>query len=108
MIAASYVKLLRSRDVPRLAGAFLALAPIAIAAAMIVFLIVIVTTRFVSLASILSAASIPLFLRFIAHAPFWPVIISTVIATAIVLKHHSNIARLAQGTERRLGERKEK
>ena len=28
---------------------------------------------------------------------------SAVIALAIVLKHHSNIARLAQGTERRMG-----
>jgi glycerol-3-phosphate acyltransferase PlsY len=96
------------KGVATAAGAFLSLCPIAIAAAMIVFLIVIVATRFVSLASMLSAASIPIFLRFIAHAPFWTIIISTVIATAIVLKHHSNIARLAQGTERRLGERKEK
>ncbi|MEY2549659.1 MAG: acyl phosphate:glycerol-3-phosphate acyltransferase [Verrucomicrobiota bacterium] len=89
-------------------GAFLALSPIAIAAGMIVFLIVILATRFVSLASILSAASIPIFLRFLVHAPFWTIIISTVIAVAIILKHHSNIARLAQRSERRLGERKER
>jgi glycerol-3-phosphate acyltransferase PlsY len=89
-------------------GAFLALSPLAIAAGMIVFLIVILATRFVSLASILSAASIPFFLRFLVHAPFWTINISTVIAVAIVLKHHSNIARLAQRTERRLGERKER
>jgi glycerol-3-phosphate acyltransferase PlsY len=96
------------KGVATAAGAFLSLCPIAIAAAVIVFLAVIVATRFVSLASMLSAASIPIFLRFVAHAPFWTCIISTVIATAIVLKHHSNIKRLAQGTERRLGERKEK
>src|SRR5437588_1852340 len=58
-------------------GAFLALDPIAIAAGVLVFLIVILATRFVSLASILSAASIPLFLRFLVHAPSWTVIIST-------------------------------
>jgi glycerol-3-phosphate acyltransferase PlsY len=89
-------------------GAFLALSPIAIAAGMIVFLIVILATRFVSLASIVSAASIPVFLRFLVHAPFWTIIISTLIAVAIILKHHSNIARLAQGSERRLGERNER
>jgi glycerol-3-phosphate acyltransferase PlsY len=89
-------------------GAFLALDPIAIAAGMLVFLIVILATRFVSLASILSAASIPIFLRFLVHAPFWTIIISTMISVAIILKHHSNIARLAQGTERRLGERNER
>jgi len=84
-------------------GAFLALDPIAIAAGVIVFMIVILATRFVSLASILSAASIPLFLRFLVHASFWTIVISTLIALAIILKHHSNIARLAQGTERRMG-----
>jgi glycerol-3-phosphate acyltransferase PlsY len=84
-------------------GAFLALDPIAIAAGVIVFLIVILATRFVSLASIVSAASIPLFLRFLIHATFWTIVISTLIALAIILKHHSNIARLAQGTERRMG-----
>jgi glycerol-3-phosphate acyltransferase PlsY len=88
-------------------GAFLALSPICIGAGILVFLIVIIATRFVSLASILSAASVPIFMRFLVHAPFWTVVISAVIALAIVLKHHSNIARLAQGTERRIGEQKE-
>jgi glycerol-3-phosphate acyltransferase PlsY len=84
-------------------GAFLALDPLAIAAGVLVFLIVILATRFVSLASILSAASIPLFLSFLVRAPFWTIVISTLIALAIIFKHHSNIARLAQGTERRMG-----
>ena len=88
------------------AGAFLALDPIATAAGLIVFAIVIISTRFVSLASILSAASIPLFLRFLTRAPFWTINLSILIAIAIIVKHHSNIARLAQGRERRMGERK--
>jgi acyl-phosphate glycerol 3-phosphate acyltransferase len=88
-------------------GAFLALNPLAIAAGVLVFLIVILATRFVSLASILSASSIPISLRFLVHAPFWTIVVSAVIAIAIILKHHSNIARLTQGTERRMGERKE-
>jgi glycerol-3-phosphate acyltransferase PlsY len=88
-------------------GAFLALDPMAVSAGVLVFLIVILATRFVSLASILSASSIPLFFRFLVHAPFWTIVISIVIAFAIILKHHSNIARLVQGTERRMGERKD-
>jgi len=88
-------------------GAFLALDPLAVAAGAIVFLIVLISSRFVSLASITAAASIPLFLRFLTHAPFWTIIISIVIAIVIIVKHHSNIARLAQGSERRMGERKE-
>lgn len=91
------------KGVATASGAFLALNPVAIAAGVLVFLIVILATRFVSLASILSAASVPLFLRFLVHAPFWTIVISTLIALAIILKHHSNIARMAQGKERRMG-----
>jgi glycerol-3-phosphate acyltransferase PlsY len=88
-------------------GAFLALDPLVIMAGVLVFLIVILATRFVSLASILSASSIPIFFRFLVHAPFWTIIFSILIAFAIILKHHSNIARLAGGTERRMGKREE-
>jgi glycerol-3-phosphate acyltransferase PlsY len=87
-------------------GVFLALDPLAVAAGAIIFLMVIISTRFVSLASIVSAASIPLFLRFLTHAPFWTINISILIALLIIIKHHSNIARLTQGKERRMGERR--
>jgi acyl phosphate:glycerol-3-phosphate acyltransferase len=93
------------KGVATAAGAFLAIDPYAFAAGAIVFVIVIASTRFVSLASILSAASIPLFLRFLTHAPFWTIVISIGIAILIITKHHSNIARLTQGTERRMGDR---
>jgi len=102
-----WLKFHGGKGVATASGAFLALDPIVIAAGLLVFLIVILATRFVSLASILSAASIPIFLRFLVHAPFWTIIISTLISLAIIVKHHSNIARLAQGTERRIGKRNE-
>ena len=88
-------------------GAFLALDPLVVAAAVIVFLLVLITTRFVSLASILSAASIPIFFHFLARdAPFWRVMLSIPIAIAVIVKHHSNIRRLVRGEERRMGESK--
>src|SRR5688572_14371503 len=96
------------KGVATAAGVFLALDPIVFAASAIVFLIVIIATRFVSLASIVSAASIPIFFRFLTNdAPFWRIVISVIIAFAVIAKHHSNIARLAQKKERRMGERKE-
>ena len=95
------------KGVATAAGAFLAMDPLTILAAAIVFLIVLLATRFVSLASMLSAASIPVFFRFLTHGSFWTIVISIVIAMLIIVKHHSNIARLTQGTERRMGERKE-
>ena len=97
------------KGVATAAGVFLALDPIVFAASAIVFLIVIVATRFVSLASIISAASIPIFFRFLVNgAPFWRIVISVLIALAVISKHHSNIARLAQRKERRMGDRKDK
>ena len=96
------------KGVATAAGVFLALDPVVLAAGALVFLIVIVATRFVSLASIITAASIPLFFRFLAvNAPFWRIVISVVIALAVIMKHHSNIARLAQRKERRMGERRD-
>lgn len=101
-----WLKFHGGKGVATATGAFLAIDPKALAAGLIVFIIVILATRVVSLASILSAASIPIFLRFLTHAPFWTVILSIVISIAIIVKHHSNIARMAQGTERKMGERK--
>jgi glycerol-3-phosphate acyltransferase PlsY len=87
-------------------GAFLALDPLSVLAGAIVFLVVLLSTRFVSLASMLSAASIPIFFRFLTHQVFWTVVISIVIAILIIAKHHSNIARLTQGAERKMGDPK--
>lgn len=89
-------------------GVFLALHPLVVLASILVFAIVLLLFRFVSLASIIGAASIPIFFRYLVRdAPFWHIVFSMAIALAVIAKHHSNIARLAQGTERRLGQKKE-
>lgn len=89
-------------------GVFLGLDPIVVAGAMIVFAIVLLAFRYVSLASIVSAASAPLLFRYLAHdAPFWRIVVSIGIALAVVLKHHENISRLVHGTERRFGQKKD-
>ena len=88
-------------------GVYLALDPLVVAAALIVFAIVLIVFRFVSLASIVTAASVPLLFRFLAQgAPFWRIVMSIAIAFAIIAKHHENIARMAQGTERKMRQKK--
>ena len=82
-------------------GVFLAINPVATAAAAILFLITTILTRFVSLGSIVAAASIPLILRFLTRETFWIIIFSIVIAVLVILKHHRNIARMARGDEHR-------
>lgn len=96
------------KGVATAAGAFLALDPLAILASLIVFIIVLLVTRYVSLASIVSAASFPLFLRFLTRAPFWTTVISIGISLLIVAKHRSNLARIANRTERRITDPKER
>ena len=86
-------------------GALLRLSPLATLAALPVFLVVAATTRFVSLASLLSAACVP-FGAWALGAPRVAVMGAFAVAAIVVVRHRENIARLRAGTERRLGERR--
>jgi glycerol-3-phosphate acyltransferase PlsY len=89
-------------------GVFLMLAPIAVAFAGVVFLVIVWRSRYVSLGSIVAAALIPLFvwlqdglIRPVAH------LIPTMSAAAagailIIFAHRANIRRLVEGTENKL------
>jgi glycerol-3-phosphate acyltransferase PlsY len=88
-------------------GVFLALAWPAAVSSLIVFVLIFVLTRYVSLASILAAVMMPLFVL------MWmpdrtPIFVGGVIflALLVVSKHHSNITRLMQGKESRFGSKK--
>jgi glycerol-3-phosphate acyltransferase PlsY len=84
-------------------GALLRLAPLATLAALPVFVVVAATTRFVSLATLLSAACIP-FGALALGTPRAAVVGAFAAAGIVILRHRENIARLRTGTERRLGE----
>ena len=91
-------------------GVFLALAPLAALSSLGVFIIVTVLTRYVSLASILAAASFPVWVWVAQH--FLGIqygsgrifIASTILVPAVILiKHEKNMQRLLRGTEYRFG-----
>ena len=83
------------------AGVFLVLAPAALLYAAFLFLAVVVLTRYVSLGSIVAAATIPLFVW--VQNGSRPVLIAAVLgALLIVFAHRGNIGRLAHGTEARI------
>ncbi|HEY2466895.1 MAG TPA: glycerol-3-phosphate 1-O-acyltransferase PlsY [Terracidiphilus sp.] len=88
-------------------GVFLVAAPWAALAAITLFFVVLLVTRYVSLASILSAASFPVFAWFLVRgdrpAPF--IAAQIIVSLLIIVKHHQNIRRLATGTEHRFGGR---
>lgn len=88
-------------------GVFLVAAPLAALASIGLFAIVLLVTRYVSLGSILGAASFPFFAWFMVHEdkPVPYIAAQIFVALLIVLKHHQNIRRLLNGTESRFGTR---
>ena len=86
-------------------GVFLVLAPIAVALAGVVSVLLVWRTRYVSLGSIVAAATIPLFILlqtiFIGPVPDRVPLMTAAIAGALLIAfaHRANIRRLIQGTE---------
>jgi glycerol-3-phosphate acyltransferase PlsY len=89
-------------------GVFLVAAPWAALAAISVFIVVLALSRYVSLASIMGAASFPFFAWWLGYGDRLPFFIAVQIAVALLLivKHHQNIRRLLSGTESKLGAKK--
>ena len=86
-------------------GVFLVAAPLAALASICVFFVVLMGSRYVSLASILGAASFPPFAWFLVGGEKPPLFIAAqiIVALLIIAKHHQNIRRLVAGTEHRFG-----
>jgi glycerol-3-phosphate acyltransferase PlsY len=89
-------------------GVFLVAAPVAALAAITMFFLVTALTRYVSLASIVGAASFPIFAFFTVKGdrPAFYIAVQITVAALIIVKHHKNIRRLLAGTESRFGSTK--
>lgn len=81
-------------------GAFLVLSPIAVLSTLVLFVLVAVTTRYVSAASIIATAMYPVW-AYIYGQPTPVLIWAAIGALLIVAKHHQNIRRLFTGTEKK-------
>ena len=80
------------------AGVFIVIAPVALLLAGVLFLAIVFLTRYVSLGSMVAAATIPLFVW--AQSGSQPLLIAAVLgALLIVFAHRGNIGRLVHGTE---------
>ena len=82
-------------------GIFLVLAPIASLCAGVVFVAIVLLTRYVSLGSITAAILIPVLVWVLSDSQ--PLLIAAIVGAAlIVFAHRGNIQRLASGTESRI------
>jgi acyl phosphate:glycerol-3-phosphate acyltransferase len=87
------------------AGAFLALAPVALLAAALVWALVVAWRRIVSLASLAGAVVllVAVWAGYGGEAGAWPLLLVTTLLAAFVFwTHRENIRRLRRGEERRI------
>lgn len=81
-------------------------------ACLLVFVVVVALTRYVSLGSVLAAFSFPFLIVAMDQytemmQDFSWLIFAVILATLVIFMHRGNIARLYNNTERKLGEKKE-
>ena len=87
------------------AGVFLALAPKAAAAALVIWVLIFIWKRYVSLASIVTAAVFPVWVALFYHQErkfFLLFLISLLLLAFILYTHRGNIKRLREGSEKGL------
>jgi glycerol-3-phosphate acyltransferase PlsY len=81
-------------------GVFLVLAPLAVLVSGVIFVIIVWTTRYVSLGSMTGALGVPAFAWIFSYPA--PTVITTLLsATLIIYAHRQNIQRLISHTENR-------
>jgi glycerol-3-phosphate acyltransferase PlsY len=86
-------------------GIFLAFTPMATFATILVFLVTVTLSRYVSLGSILSAICFPIFIYCFNRHPLY-IILATVLGIFIIWRHRTNIQRLKNGTESKIFSKK--
>ena len=86
-------------------GLMLPIDPLMVVLIFIVGVIVIITTRYVSLASIVGVTIYPIAM-IITQKPLEYIIFSLVLSSVAIFKHRSNIERLIKGTESKFGQKK--
>ncbi len=107
-----YLKFKGGKGVSTAAGAILALNPLSLLGAGLTWVVTFEISRYVSLASIIAAGSLPVFCLLFkwlgwVNASVPEVILFFLLAILTVLKHQTNIKRLLQGTENRFERKKE-
>jgi len=109
-----YLNFKGGKGVSTAAGAALALAPLPLFAAAGIWVIIFFVSRYVSLASIAAAASLPVMAELFSHLGVgsmaarspWTIGFFVLIALLAIIRHHANIRRLLDGTENRFGKKK--
>jgi acyl phosphate:glycerol-3-phosphate acyltransferase len=80
-------------------GAFLYIAPVPLLAVLVIFVLIVTLSKYISLGSILSALLFPLVIWLIMHPPA-PILLSAIFAALLITyRHKANIQRIIAGNE---------
>jgi glycerol-3-phosphate acyltransferase PlsY len=102
-----FVRFSGGKGVGATAGAFLALAPQAVGMCVVLWIVTLLATRIVSVASMASAACLPVSIPianrlFGARVHYSIALLAVAAAVVVFVKHRSNIVRLRGGTEKKI------
>jgi glycerol-3-phosphate acyltransferase PlsY len=102
-----FLKFKGGKAVATTLGVFLVLVPYAILILLVVFFVIFGLTKYVSLASVISAVALPIAVYFTTrHIPL--TILGIIIGLLVIIRHKENIKRLINGTESKLSFSKDK
>ncbi len=99
-----FLKFKGGKGVATFIGVFAVLLPLELIAGLIIWIITVWITKYVSLGSILLAMSVPLIAAFSGKG-IETVILAIIACIIICYKHKGNINRLLMGTEHKIGEK---
>ncbi|MEI6076544.1 MAG: glycerol-3-phosphate 1-O-acyltransferase PlsY [Verrucomicrobiota bacterium] len=102
-----WLKFKGGKGIATTGGVYLALAPWALLVALIVFILAIWLTKYVSIGSISAAVALPATVWVLPPHNLLLSIVTTALGALAIYKHKSNLQRLMAGTENRLGKKKE-
>lgn len=102
-----WLKFKGGKGIATTAGVFLALAPWAVLVALVVFILAVMLTKYVSVGSIAAAIALPVTVWIMTPQNLFLGIVSTALGALAIYKHKSNLQRLMSGTENRLGKKSE-
>ena len=102
-----YLKFKGGKGVATSAGMLLGVAPVAIGVGLFFFIITVVISRYVSLASILAAIAVGITVWFEGDKVMVVKVAISIMSLLVIWLHRENIKRLMNGTENRFGKKKE-
>jgi glycerol-3-phosphate acyltransferase PlsY len=100
-----WLKFKGGKGIATTAGVYLALAPWAVLVALIVFILAVLVTKYVSVGSISAAIALPVTVWLMSPQNLFLGIVTTALGALAIYKHKSNLQRLRAGTESRLGKK---